>query len=354
MVEEKRGKFELLEVGRGFAALLVVVLHTHNIVAQPRFFNTELLDGYLKNFNVGVDFFFVLSGFIIAWIHWSDIGNRARLGDYARKRFLRIYPPYWGILAPLIALYLLAPSAGIPSQHDPVNIVMSIFLVPYTSQPVLGVAWTLTHEIFFYLLFGLIIYIGRSALLILPVWAVAIIVANFGGDALDYPLSFFFSAFNLEFIMGVFAGMILRRYTMPAPVFFLVASLAVFIVGMVFGGNIQDNNLVGRLSFGIPATVFVLAAVEIDRRTPFRIPKLALLLGAASYSIYLVHPVALSFVTNALSRIDAMPVGVAAVLIFLAGAIAGILYHLILEKRLMNLFRALLDSWLRVRKPSTV
>jgi exopolysaccharide production protein ExoZ len=355
MTQEKSNKFQLLEAGRGFAALLVVVLHTRNMMAQPRFFNTELLGGYLGNFNVGVDFFFVLSGFIIAWVHWGDIGNRQRIGNYATKRFLRIYPPYWGILIPLIVLYLIFPRAGIPSQHDPVNIVLSVFLAPYTSQPVLGVAWTLTHEIFFYLLFGIIIYLGRNALLVLPVWAVAIVAANLSGP-LDYPLSFFLSPFNLEFIMGIAAGALLRRYSIPAPRVMLVVSAAVFIAIMVFAHKIQDNNLFARIAFGIPAMVFVLAAVEIDRAKPIPVPKFALLLGAASYSIYLIHPVALSFMTNALSRIhfDLLPIGVAALIIFLVGVAVGVIYHLLFEKRLMNLFRNLLNAWFGQRKPSTV
>jgi peptidoglycan/LPS O-acetylase OafA/YrhL len=355
MIKEKPGKFELLEAGRGFAALLVVVLHTRNIMTQPRFFGTELFGGYLKNFNVGVDFFFVLSGFIIAWVHWKDLGDRSRLGNYAAKRFLRIFPPYWGILFPLIALYLIFPGAGVPSQHDPLNIFFSIFLVPYIYQPVLGVAWTLTHEMFFYVLFGLIICLGRRALVLLPVWAAAIVMANLSGN-LEYPLSFFFSPFNLEFIMGVSAALFLHRYTVPVPRILLVISAIVFIGFMMLGGNIQDNNLVARLAFGIPSMVFVLAAVEIDRQTPIRVPKLALLLGAASYSIYLVHPVALSFMSNALSRIHSnlVPIWVIGLVIFLTGAVAGTLYHLVAEKRLMKLFRNILNSWFNVTKPSAV
>ncbi len=105
-----------------------------------------------------MDFFFVLSGFIITWIHWSDIGRKERIRSFAAKRFVRIFPPYWFILAPLVILYLVFTGAGQPSQRDPVNIILSILLLPNPVQPVLGVAWTLTHEIFFYALFAAIIW----------------------------------------------------------------------------------------------------------------------------------------------------------------------------------------------------
>jgi exopolysaccharide production protein ExoZ len=157
-------KFGLLELGRGVAAALVVFHHAGDVLVEPRFFGVEGFGGHLRNFNVGVDFFFVLSGFIIAWVHWRDIGDPDRLGRYVVRRFARIYPPYWCILFPLIVLYQIFPGTGAPSQHDIATALLSIPLLPDINPPVLGVAWTLVHEVFFYALYGVVIAFGRRAI----------------------------------------------------------------------------------------------------------------------------------------------------------------------------------------------
>ncbi|MDY0884642.1 acyltransferase family protein [Dongia soli] len=342
-----RDKFGCIEVGRGIAALLVVFHHTGSIMAEPRFFNAEPFGGHFRNFNVGVDFFFVLSGFIITWIHWNDIGLQDRIGAFAAKRFVRIFPSYWFILFPLIILYLVVTSAGQPSQRDPVNIVLSILLLPYTAQPVLGVAWTLTHEIFFYALFAVIIWGGRRALMILPIWAVAILAANIlearqAIAPLAYPFSFFLSPFDLEFIMGVGAAIVLRHARIPAPWLVAGTGVVMFLSFMWFFANIQDISLVGRLAFGTAATLFVLGVVEIERVRPLKLPKFLLALGAASYAVYLVHSVELSFSINLSSRfglstylsLDTIALGLA-----LVAAAFGIAYHYVIEVRLIKFTR---------------
>jgi exopolysaccharide production protein ExoZ len=336
----RRNKFGTIEVGRGVASALVIFHHAGNIMAQPRFYGAEPFWGHFRNFNVGVDFFFVLSGFIIAWIHWDDLGKKTRLLSYAEKRFLRIYPPYWGVLLPLVLLYLIFPNAGVPSQRDPLNIILSVFLLPYTVQPIVGVAWTLTHEILFYAVFSMLILLGRRSLIILPIWALAILAAHFA-EPLAFPYSFFFSPFNLEFIMGVGAAAFLRHYRMPLPWISAAVGATAFFVLMLFALHVQDNALVGRLAFGVASVLSVLGAVEIERRHEFRIPKILLFLGASSYAVYLVHPTALSFGAQLLSKLTgkSLPLDVAAFLLFLIGLSAGCLYHLAVEPKLVAIAR---------------
>ncbi len=333
-------KFGTLELGRAFAACLVVFHHAGNIVAQPRFYGEHPFAGHLQNFNVGVDFFFVLSGFIITWVHWIDIGNPARLGRYAIKRFLRIYPPYWGVVIPLAVLYFIFPAAGVPSQHDPLNIMLSIFLLPAAAQPVLGVAWTLVHEIFFYALFAFVIAAGRVAFAIFPVWALAIIVLNHGGGS-GFPLLFFVSPFNLEFIMGVSAAVLLKNCRVPIPWLFVLAGIGSFVGMMLFAVHVQDDPLTGKLAFGTSALVTLLGLVEMERRHPIRLPDALAFFGAASYSIYLIHPVALSFgVHLAKSGIGfALPLGAITLLLALLGTVAGVAYHARIEPLLISAAR---------------
>jgi exopolysaccharide production protein ExoZ len=349
MTIRTKNRFGMIEIGRGVAASLVVFYHAGNIMSQPRFYGAEPFAQHLRNFNVGVDFFFVLSGFIITWVHLSDLGNRSSVVPYAIKRFLRIYPPYWGVLFPLIALYFIFPAAGVPSQRDLLNIVTSIFLLPNTSQPVLGVAWTLVHEIFFYAFFAVIIASGRAGLWLLPAWGAAIVVGHLEGP-LDFPLSFLLSPFNIEFIFGVGAALLLKSRGIPLPGLVASAGAVCFVALMFFATHLQDDPLIGRLGFGVPSILFILGAVELERRSAIRLHPVLAYFGAASYAVYLVHPVALSFSIHAVSRIIGRSLPLEAVALFLAsaGIIAGLAYHGLLEAFLVDWWRRRLQRFVAV------
>lgn len=348
----QRSRFASIEIARGVAALLVVFHHAGRIVMEPRFYGSGLPMQYLLNLNVGVDFFFVLSGFIITWVHWDDIGTKGKLGGYARKRFLRIYPPYWGVLAPLTLLYLAVPGSGDWSKRDPLNILLSIFLLPNTVQPVLGVAWTLTHEMFFYVLFALAIARGVNVLRGMAVWAASIVVAGLVLPSLPFPLSFFFSPFNLEFILGVGTAAYLKRHHMPAPRTTAILATIAFGLVLFLVPTAQDNALVGRLIFGGLSALFVLGAVETERTRPFNPGRIALLMGGASYAVYLVHPVALSFGAQAITRtLTLTPVEAMWVMALFATA-AGVVYHLLAEPLLTATARRMIPNPVRATSAS--
>jgi len=146
-------KLKTLQLCRGLAAALVLLFHATSV--SSAFLNYDLLHGIFLFGYSGVDFFFVLSGFIIFWIHRVDLGHPARLRPYLRKRFIRIYPLYWVVFLVLLPIYF-----GLPNNfHDCLVLLKSFLLLPQVSNPVLTVAWTLSSELFFYGLFGLAIYL---------------------------------------------------------------------------------------------------------------------------------------------------------------------------------------------------
>lgn len=345
--DRPKTRFTTIEAARGIAAILVVFHHAGNMVAQPRFVGVDPFGGHLKNFNVGVDFFFVLSGFIITWVHWNDLGHKERVGGYARKRFLRVFPPYWGVLFPLIVLYLAVPTAGVPSKHDPVNIALSIVLLPSTMEPVLGVGWTLVCEIIFYALFALLIAGGRKLLPLLALWAVIIVVANLL-TSLPFPLNYLVSPFDLEFIAGVGVAVLLRRGSVPAPRMLLGAGLLIFLLPMLFALDVQNVALRARLVFGTGAALFVLGAVELERRRSFKLPRVLVFFGASSYVIYLIHPVVLSFGIQVIWHVGGriLPIDVLAVVLAILGVAAGVVYHLTAEPVFTALAARIID-WKR-------
>ena len=85
-------KFSAIEAGRGVAALLVVGVHSRNHLFKGGTENM-LADLFLLGHS-GVDFFFVLSGFIIMYVHYRDIERPERVGNYLRRSFTRIYSSY--------------------------------------------------------------------------------------------------------------------------------------------------------------------------------------------------------------------------------------------------------------------
>lgn len=88
-------KFTILQVYRGIAAILVVLYHFTKLFYRQH--NGLLLFNNFFDFGgyIGVDFFFVLSGFIITYNHFHDIGNQTKLPPYFIKRLMRVYPIYW-------------------------------------------------------------------------------------------------------------------------------------------------------------------------------------------------------------------------------------------------------------------
>ena len=95
-----KNKLELIQALRGLAALLVVMFHTTEL--NHKNFQQEFLFNIFAFGSSGVDFFFVLSGFIIYFIHRFDVGQRNKLKPFLLKRLIRVYPMYW-----LVTLALL-------------------------------------------------------------------------------------------------------------------------------------------------------------------------------------------------------------------------------------------------------
>ncbi|MCJ2064898.1 acyltransferase [Methylobacterium sp. J-088] len=343
---QRREKFGGIQAGRAVAAILVVFAHAGTIIAEPRFYGAEPFGGLLRQFGVGVDFFFVLSGFIIAWVHWGDIGRRERLPTYARNRFLRIYPPYWGVLLPLSFLYFLFPNAGIPSQHDPVNFVFSFLLAPYTKPPIHSVAWTLVHEMIFYVIFGLLIRLGARAVWILPIWALGILAVYPVLDSLPFPLTVLLNPYNLEFLIGIGTALTLMHIRVRVPELVAVVGSIFFLSAMLFGAQLLDHQLAARLVFGSAAALFILGIVERERSRGLAVPPFVLLLGAASYAIYLIHGLALSAVVHVtvLATGRTLPIVAVLVLLVVAATLTGVVYHLVYEKPVSRRLRVLFAS----------
>ena len=146
---------------RGIAALAVVWHHATNQVAGMAAFVPW-------GFGVsGVDVFFVISGFIMVVTTWD---RRITPTEFWRRRFLRVVPLYWLLTLAMVAIALAAPSLFKSLKVAPATLLESLLFVPHFSQsfpgnvwPLLVPGWTLNFEMFFYVVFGTLLVLPRTA-----------------------------------------------------------------------------------------------------------------------------------------------------------------------------------------------
>jgi exopolysaccharide production protein ExoZ len=329
---------------RGIAALLVLLHHTTFLIKEA--FNLQYIGGiFYQTGEYGVDFFFVLSGFIIFYSHYKDLGSK-RLATYFNKRFTRVYPIYWIVTLPIIPMLYLFPNLGAQGTETQVSVILkSIFLFPNETPPILGVAWTLTHEVFFYLAFGLIFILlkPKYSIPVAITW-LSITLASFS-NLLSienyFLLDFVFSKFNLEFILGMICAYLVIKNKIFYPKIMLLSGTFLFILSGI-NVKLMFFPIDRVISFGIPAFILVLGAASLDISSKIRIPKMLLFLGDASYSIYLTHyPVTLIIakVFTILGLSNALHPFILMNLIALLTLASGCLFYIMIEKPLLNLIK---------------
>src|SRR5262249_9117978 len=110
-----RPQLDGIQAARGIAALLVVAFHLTGL--SQRLWNQTFAGGFFAFGWAAVDLFFVLSGFIIYYVHGRDIVRPERLRPYAWRRFARIYPIYAIVTLAILPIYLAG--WGEAAKRDP-------------------------------------------------------------------------------------------------------------------------------------------------------------------------------------------------------------------------------------------
>jgi peptidoglycan/LPS O-acetylase OafA/YrhL len=290
----ERGKMRSIEASRAFAAIAVVLMHAANLM-RVEHFSGHIGMGQVFDFGyVGVDFFFVLSGFIITYIHHAEIGHFERIPRYLWRRFSRIFPIYWVILLlsiGVISAGRLATGKAVGFEIGLSDIAGTIFLVMGEGEPkYLGVAWSLQYEVIFYLAFCLLLINARMGVCIFFAWALFVLVRAFGLTSLDLPLQLG-SAHCLQFLLGVVVGMVTRRYRLHVSKKTLLAALGLLAVAVVFEvyGPFARHSAQGRMALGLASAAVLATLVFLENEDGIRTPKWLARMGSVSYSIYLGH-----------------------------------------------------------------
>lgn len=271
---------------------------------------------FLNLFGAGwsaVDYFFVLSGFIMVYVHRSAIGKKDQLKSFLVKRAVRIYPIYWIITLSVWCLFLVIPAFANNQDLSWAQVIESLLLIPqkdphFKDKFILEVGWTLTYEIYFYLLFSIAIWLKpKHSVPLLSAWLLVTILHY--RKIVKFPDDFFvletvFGEMNLEFVFGCLAAYIVIKYNNNIRkyrwILFGIANLGYVILLMLAAwGNIA----IGRIpTFGVLAALLIIAATSIDLKDSPKIPDLLIFLGEASYSIFLTHMPVISAITKILQK----------------------------------------------------
>ncbi|WP_206242156.1 acyltransferase family protein [Novosphingobium terrae] len=361
---EKPGLILSVQALRGLAVLCVAFLHTHIILTQPDYGGLKIFETLALKGWTGVGLFFTISGFIIVHAHAKDIGQPGRIGAYLWRRFTRIYPLYWILMSGFIAAALLGLGHA-DFKLQPLHLLSAYSLLSLTDMPSmpLKVAWSLLFEVKFYLFFILFLISRRAGLITIALWAAAIITRNlftplpdWGYIAPDWGM---LHIWNLYFLLGMASWWASRRFSAQFGTVFLTAGVLLCAALLTFvahemSADTRNPPLMAALalSFSLIVTGLVLS----EKRFAFRPPALFLKLGDASYSIYLVHSAAISFLAQANAKLTAklhlsgLPPHLLFAVIFLTSIIAGLICHIVLEQPLTAMIRKAGKMW-EARKP---
>ena len=286
-------RLERLNALRGPAALLVVLYHVRQIALRDM--GSAGSFEFWRFGHAGVDLFFVISGFVIFLVHRRDVGQPSATRRFLMRRLIRVYPPLWIVTTGVLFGALVTAHAVHAEKMHVWFIVRTYLLWPIQGAlPLVPPAWTLSHEVKFYLLFALAIALPQRVWK--PVLATVFIGSVLAGiaeivapAALPFALSFLFSPYNLEFAAGsAIAAFVLRR-SLVAPLAWMTVGTIAWAIAVAHDQSLVAPDVAQVIRYGAPSGLIVLGVAARDRqRQSFNAPILRLF-GDASYAIYLAH-----------------------------------------------------------------
>ena len=332
-------------------------LHLLRVIAALGvvYFHTTSTAGIGLDWDVGsrgVDVFFVISGFIIAYI-----GTR-KPEHFFIRRLIRVVPFYWVATACVFALVSIVPRYFRSTPDSVEHLISSLLFIPRESpsgemQPTLALGWSLNFEMFFYVMFALALRFSRRWSPLLCVGAIVGVVVVIQGFSIGGPIAQFYARpIVLEFCFGVavfymFSWCSERKTAiarLPAFKWVLWAVLIGNLVAINVFEHSYREELPRYLVAGIPATLIVLSALLLERVYGVATKnKLIVLLGEASYIVYLIHPYIVFTVLRVFVH-DPQSLSTPALVALIAGLLAltsavSIAAHLWFEKPLMASLR---------------
>jgi peptidoglycan/LPS O-acetylase OafA/YrhL len=325
---------------RFVAALMVVVRHA-------TFYTSERLAPDTPvwiNGGAGVDVFFIISGFVMM-VTAAKFERPGGWRDFALRRLIRIVPLYWLATTIKLAAMLVIPAVVLHATLDWPYIAKSyLFLPAYapdgTIAPLLGVGWTLLFEMFFYALFTLAL--GLRVNLIGFCGAILLLCAV-GASLKPVPAPAYLMYLNpivLEFLVGMAFARWATGWRLSRTICAALCAAGLAVIFAFPGASFDEAGLLRAIG---PA-LLVLGVIGSEWHVR-RFPRALVFLGAASYSLYLVHPLISPLGPAVLRRIGLISPALSIAACILLALFAAVAVFLLFERPVTNR----LGGWARRR-----
>lgn len=288
-------RFEALDGWRGICACLVVLFHFHGY--SPLYTSELVRHSYLF-----VDFFFVLSGFVIAWNYQTRLDSWQGMRKFLVLRIGRVYPLHLFMLLCFVAwetLRLLAHNEGtFTGPNSPAAVISNLFLLQsmglHDSLTWNGPAWSISTEMWTYVAFALVCaWLGmRNWMLLATALVAPLLLAMLSKSGMDTTFDWGFIRCVFGFALGVACC---RIYALAAPFAHLpgraamtLVEIAIVYAVIAFVAAAGTTSLSFMAPFIFAAAVLIFAAEgglisKVFHSRPLK------WLGTVSYSIYLTH-----------------------------------------------------------------
>ncbi|HEV2547888.1 MAG TPA: acyltransferase [Stellaceae bacterium] len=326
---------------RAIAASAVVLLHFH--VTTFRSLGLGRYIPFVSHYYLGVDLFFILSGFILAHVHGRDFARLtpSNTAQFYILRLARIYPAHVTVLMMYVCLFLLlkfSPYDGIglraPADHYTASaLIAHLLLVSPGVTSWNSPAWSVSAEWSAYLWFPLLAFALRRAS---PRFCVIALVGIVGGFA-DIYFQYFNSTMDHLGLLRVSfefpAGYLIYRASYRTSLSRVISVLAP-VVGL--GLLLLATDFA---EFGFVLLIGAIVAITGHRSTVRRhwhVPHLLIWLGEISYSVYIIHALVMATAGRAaeglLPRLS-LPLQLALVpVLFMVVVVCAAMLHRIVEK----------------------
>lgn len=312
-------RLDNIQALRGVAALAVLLYHLALFIRDGVFVGQSGFPaGPWDQGWAGVDLFFVISGFIMVWTTQNTSSAISSSTKFLWRRVTRIYPLWWFCAAIMAVYFLLA--YNMPAAPDRVAgpqeawsyAIKSFALWPQDTPPLLGLGWTLIHEMWFYIAFAGLLILPRKFLMpSLIIWGgvtflhYAVLGAVDEAEALRKLIT---SPLTVEFIGGaLMACLLVKQQVLSRNLAWIVFAAGLIWVSLSMVFNIrfaaEDHHFIRTIIYGPAMLALVWGSTALALNGGLHVPVWLVRLGDWSYALYLIHYIVLIGLKRVLTQI---------------------------------------------------
>jgi len=276
--------------------------------------------------------------------------NRNGWKKFAIKRIVRIVPLYW-LFTTIKIISLIFPTSYTIHAHrlEFMYILKSYLFIPALNEqniffPIYTVGWTLNFEMFFYFFFAIALLLKvKPGIFISIIFIPLVILSQYKTNSWGI-FSFYCDPILLYFILGMaIASLAIRELILPKRVSY--ASFAICLLILLMPGQyFKMNSVAESLSVFFCSFFIIYACISIETLDRITVPSKLLLLGSASYSLYILHPLIVPFAPIFLNYMNFHVVPASVALGTSISILSGLLFYKYFEKPVSRYFARFADQ----------